>query len=81
MLLHLYSRTLYRPLSRFMHRFGLHHTRRIGPMEDGAVIHKCEWCGVSRVDHTMESIRRKMAADRDAVPSFELSKEDTDGDR
>jgi hypothetical protein len=38
----------YRLWSRALHRFNLHHTRRVGPMQDGAYLHRCEWCGVSR---------------------------------
>ena len=41
---------MYQRTQRAMHRVGLHKTRRYGPMiEDGAVIEKCEWCGISRV--------------------------------
>jgi hypothetical protein len=53
----LWLRFGYRPWARLLHRLSLHHTRRIGPMEDGAIIHKCEWCGVSRADRPMDSIR------------------------
>lgn len=53
----LWARTGYRPTARLLHRLNLHHTKRIGPMEDGAVIHKCEWCGVSRVDRPMRGLR------------------------
>lgn len=42
--------TLYPIVQRAMHRVGLHKTVRIGPMmEDGAVIEKCNWCGISRI--------------------------------
>lgn len=40
----------YRAWSRLLHRFNLHHTRRIGPLEDedgdGVYIIKCDWCGM-----------------------------------
>ena len=39
----------YRAKSRLMHRFNLHHTRRIGPLEPhGGMVEKCDWCGLSR---------------------------------
>ncbi len=46
----------YRPWARLLHRFGLHHTRRIGPLESewqGRMdyVIRCEWCGLSRVEH------------------------------
>jgi hypothetical protein len=43
-----WARTGYRPWARLLHRVSLHHTRRIGPLEDGAIVHRCEWCGLSR---------------------------------
>jgi hypothetical protein len=49
--------TLYPIVQRAMHRVGLHKTIRIGPMiEDGTVIEKCNWCGISRVvtSHKMQ---------------------------
>jgi len=36
----------YRSWSRLLHRFNLHHARRTGPMEDGAILNRCEWCGL-----------------------------------
>jgi hypothetical protein len=44
----LWARIGYRPTARLLHRLNLHHTHRIGPMEDGAIFEKCEWCGISR---------------------------------
>lgn len=43
----------YRAWSRLLHRFNLHHTREIGPIEDGlasVTITRCEWCGLSKRD-------------------------------
>lgn len=40
----------YRLAARALHRFNLHHSRRIGPMEDGRFIHRCDWCGLSRME-------------------------------
>lgn len=51
---------VYRTTKKIMHRYNLHHTVRYGPMEDGAIIHRCEWCGVGRVEHSMEGIWKKM---------------------
>lgn len=41
-----YAGTLYRPVSRFLHRYNWHHTRVLGPFPDGSVQHWCEWCGL-----------------------------------
>lgn len=42
----------YRAWSRLLHRFNLHHTRRIGPLVDddgdAAYVVRCEWCGLSQ---------------------------------
>lgn len=39
----------YRRRQRLMHRFHLHHTRVIGPLQpDGGYVEKCDWCGISR---------------------------------
>jgi hypothetical protein len=54
----------YRAWSKFIHRFNYHHTRRIGPMEDGCTIHKCEWCGVSRKETPMWLTEQRMRASR-----------------
>jgi hypothetical protein len=49
----LWFRFGYRPFARLLHRFNLHHTKRIGPLEPtGDYVHKCEWCGVSRTERT-----------------------------
>jgi hypothetical protein len=61
-LLLLWLRTGYRPLARLLHRFDLHHTVRMGPLEDGVTVHRCEWCGVSRTEVPMEVTMRRMAA-------------------
>lgn len=42
----LYLRYLYRHLMRFAHRHNWHHTRKIGPFEDGSTQLWCEWCGL-----------------------------------
>jgi hypothetical protein len=49
----LWARFGYRPWARLLHRFDLHHTKRIGPIGDGEIIHKCEWCGISRKEVPM----------------------------
>lgn len=64
---HLWSRFGYRPWAKLLHHFDLHHTRRIGPMEDGVIIHRCEWCGVSRTEVPLEVTRRRMKEHRDEV--------------
>jgi hypothetical protein len=39
----------YRVWSRTLHRFNLHHTRVIGPLEpDWSFVERCDWCGLSR---------------------------------
>jgi hypothetical protein len=43
----LWGRTGYRPLARLLHRLNLHHTVRIGPLDDGVIVERCEWCGLS----------------------------------
>lgn len=40
---------LYRARSRLLHRFSLHHTRA-HHMDDGTTLHRCDWCGMSRVE-------------------------------
>lgn len=50
----------YRFAMRLMHRFNLHHTRAIGPLEDGRTLHRCEWCGVHRVETPMSVILADM---------------------
>lgn len=56
----LYGR-VYRTAQRVMHRYGWHHTRRIGPLEpDGVTLHRCDWCGVSRTDTPLHVIERRM---------------------
>lgn len=54
----------YRALARLLHRFNLHHTRRSGPMEDGAYLHRCDWCGLRRTEWPPEVTERRM---REAV--------------
>ncbi len=56
----LWARAGYRPWARLLHRFNLHHTRQIGPMEDGAIIHRCDWCGASRKDWLPGVTERRM---------------------
>jgi hypothetical protein len=60
----LWRRVGYRPWARLLHHFDLHHTRRIGPMEDGATIHRCEWCGASRREVPMWLTEQRMRASR-----------------
>jgi hypothetical protein len=43
----LWAWTGYRPFARFAHRHNWHHTRALGPFDDGAIQHRCEWCGWS----------------------------------
>ncbi len=45
----------YQPWARLLHRFSLHHTRTFGPMDDGALLIRCEWCGVQRVERPLAS--------------------------
>ena len=52
----------YQRWSRLLHRFDFHQTRRIGPLEDGAIVHRCEWCGVSRTERPLRAIERDMRA-------------------
>lgn len=42
----LWCRTGYRPFQRLIHRYNWHHTRVIGPLDDGSIQHWCEWCGL-----------------------------------
>jgi hypothetical protein len=45
----LWLRFGYRKWARLLHRFNLHHTRHIGPLEPGGgFVERCEWCGISR---------------------------------
>ena len=38
----------YRHWARLLHRFNLHHTRTLGPLEPGGgYFDRCEWCGLS----------------------------------
>ncbi len=41
----------YRTVARLLHHFDLHHTRRIGPLEDSdgdwVIGRRCEWCGIA----------------------------------
>jgi hypothetical protein len=58
--------SIYRGTARLMHRFDFHHTRRIGPLApDGVIVHRCEWCGVSRTEVPLEVTMRRM---REARP-------------
>lgn len=41
--------TLYRPLSRLMHRYNLHYMPPSGPFEDGSKLLWCHWCGARHV--------------------------------
>lgn len=50
----------YRAWARLLHRFNLHHTKRIGPMEDGRFLHRCEWCGLRRTETPMWITEREM---------------------
>lgn len=52
----------YRIWARLLHRFNLHHTRRSGPMEDGAYLHRCDWCGVSRKEVPAWLTAKRMSA-------------------
>lgn len=45
----LWNRFCYRHWARLLHALNLHHSRRYGPMEDGSILERCEWCGLSRV--------------------------------
>ena len=56
---------VYRSVKRLMHRFDLHHTKRIGPLDDGRTVHRCEWCGVSRIETPLEVTIREMEEVRD----------------
>jgi hypothetical protein len=38
----------YRVTARTLHRLNLHHTRTLGPMDDGAYLVRCDWCGLSQ---------------------------------
>ena len=42
--------TIYGAWSRLIHRFNWHHTRTFGPLEDGAMVTRCGWCGLERLD-------------------------------
>lgn len=50
--------------SRVLHRFNLHRSRAYGPMEDGRTLHRCEWCGMSRVETPTWVTEREMRAER-----------------
>ncbi len=41
----IYYRLFYRHHMRWLHRRGRHVLTHIGPMEDGAEMDKCHWCG------------------------------------
>jgi hypothetical protein len=56
---------MYRVSARVLHRFNLHHTQRHGPMEDGAYLHRCEWCGLHRKEVPMEITVQRMRAERE----------------
>ncbi len=43
-----WNKYFYRHWAKLLHRFSLHHTERIGPVEDGSILEKCNWCGISR---------------------------------
>jgi len=45
----------YQRWSRLLHRFNLHQTREIGPLEDGSTVIKCEWCGLSQWKRPMRT--------------------------
>lgn len=64
--LHLWLRFGYRPWARLLHRFNLHHSRTIGPMEDGCSLHRCEWCGMSRKETPMYVIEARMREGKEA---------------
>ena len=55
----------YRFTAKLLHRFDLHHTRRIGPLEDGVTIHRCDWCGVSRTETPLAVTIRRMREARE----------------
>jgi hypothetical protein len=39
----------YRSWQRLLHRFHLHHTRTMGPLQPGGgYVERCNWCGISR---------------------------------
>lgn len=54
------SGEIYRVKSRLLHRFNLHHTRRLGPMPDGVYLHRCDWCGMTRKEVPMWLIEQRM---------------------
>lgn len=58
---------VYRSLTRLMHRFNLHHSRRSGPMEDGVYLHRCEWCGMRRTEVPLWVTSQRMKAEREAA--------------
>ncbi len=60
----LWLRHGYRAWARLLHRFNLHHSRRCGPMQDGRLLHRCEWCGMSRVETPMSVTVAEMKAER-----------------
>jgi len=64
----------YRRWQQFIHRYGWHHTREIGPLApDGETIHRCDWCGVSRVETPMHVIARRIRATGSAQKNFKVS--------
>lgn len=69
--------SIYRGSARLLHRFDFHHTRRIGPLApDGVIVHRCEWCGVSRTEVPLEVTLRRMKAEHSAALNHRDSPEE-----
>ena len=52
----------YRAFMRWAHRWNWHHTKTIGPLEDGAMQEWCQWCGLRDSNRPAGSLLRKPTA-------------------